>query len=78
MNVPLSEVERAFSLRSEDFEREFGSRLPDPDEPVVTVCMKGIRAAKARDVLRARHGYDNVAVYVGSFAEWAEEKQKET
>ncbi len=57
MNVPLGEVDRAFGLSEEAFSREFGpgSRLPSPDEPVVVFCKAGVRAAKARDVLKARH-----------------------
>ncbi len=40
------------------------------DKPVVTYCQAGVRAAHGAFTLHLM-GYDNVRVYDGSFAEWA-------
>jgi thiosulfate/3-mercaptopyruvate sulfurtransferase len=41
----------------------------EPNQPVVTYCQGGVRAAHAAFSLRLA-GYDNVRVYDGSWAEW--------
>jgi thiosulfate/3-mercaptopyruvate sulfurtransferase len=42
-----------------------------PDQPIVTYCHRGARAATALYALR-RAGFDNVRVFVGSWHEWSE------
>lgn len=77
VNVPLGSVKSAFNLSDDEFKSRYGAgRMPGPDDPIVTFCMRGMRAVKAKDILRSAHGYDNVAVYEGSYTEWAEKHRK--
>jgi len=39
---------------------------------VVVFCKKGVRAFRAKEAMEARHGFDNVSVYVGSYDDWVE------
>eukprot|EP00092_Neocalanus_flemingeri_P007587 GFUD01008189.1.p1 GENE.GFUD01008189.1~~GFUD01008189.1.p1 ORF type:complete len:117 (+),score=34.81 GFUD01008189.1:65-415(+) len=69
-NIPLTEVEEAFKLSSQEFEKKYGFHLPEKEaNNIVTHCMKGGRAGKAQGVLTSL-GYTSVHVYTGSFTDW--------
>jgi len=76
LQVPINDVEAgALGLPPDAFARRFsGAHPPDPDDPVVVFCKRGGRAFRAKEALAARHGFSNVAVYVGSFDDWSERK----
>ncbi|CAG0888156.1 unnamed protein product [Darwinula stevensoni] len=68
--VPLPEVEEAFKLNSESFERKYGCRKPNPEEEnVVMMCGTGRRAKLAIEALRPL-GYHRLKWYSGSFNDW--------
>jgi len=69
VNIPLSEVEFAFSLPEKKFTETFGISKPGMADLIITSCKVGGRAAKMRDKL-AQMGYTGVQAYQGSFAEW--------
>merc|ERR1719295_1692179 len=69
VNIPLSEVEFAFSLPEKKFMETFGISKPGMADLIITSCKVGGRAAKMRDKL-AQMGYTGVQAYQGSFAEW--------
>jgi len=69
VNIPLSEVEYAFSLPEKKFVEAFGISKPGPTDLIITSCKVGGRAAKMRDKLRSM-GYTGVQAYDGSFSEW--------
>merc|ERR1719234_2859206 len=62
VNIPLSEVEFAFSLPEKKFTETFGIGKPGMADLIITSCKVGGRAAKMRDT--------GVQAYQGSFAEW--------
>eukprot|EP00090_Calanus_glacialis_P039333 TRINITY_DN68483_c0_g1_i1.p1 TRINITY_DN68483_c0_g1~~TRINITY_DN68483_c0_g1_i1.p1 ORF type:complete len:130 (-),score=43.37 TRINITY_DN68483_c0_g1_i1:128-478(-) len=72
-NVPVAEVEEAFKLPADQFEKKYGFPLPDKEEKnIVTHCMKGGRALRAKEALKSL-GYVFASDYPGSFTDW---KQK--
>merc|ERR1739838_773848 len=69
-NIPIKEVEAAFKLSSQEFEEKYGFCLPEKDaNNIVTHCMRGGRAGKAKEVMTSL-GYNSVHVYKGSFTDW--------
>lgn len=70
VNIPLSEVEYAFSLPEKKFVEAFGINKPGMADLIITSCKVGGRAAKMRDKLHTM-GYTGVQAYGGSFTEWA-------
>eukprot|EP00092_Neocalanus_flemingeri_P041266 GFUD01044934.1.p1 GENE.GFUD01044934.1~~GFUD01044934.1.p1 ORF type:complete len:123 (+),score=42.59 GFUD01044934.1:95-463(+) len=69
VNIPLSEVEYAFSLPDDKFRDKFGIAKPSKDTSFITSCKIGGRAGKMRDKLNEM-GYTLVKAYTGSFTEW--------
>jgi rhodanese-related sulfurtransferase len=65
----VPELDEALQLEDAAFESKYGFAKPSLDAPLVTHCLKGARAAQARDKLVAQ-GYQNVRVYSGSFGDW--------
>jgi thiosulfate/3-mercaptopyruvate sulfurtransferase len=60
--------DRTFRSESEISDRPELSDL-DRDQPIITYCQGGVRAANAAMALRLS-GFNNVRVYDGSWAEW--------
>ena len=56
LNIPLGDVGQAFALNEDLFEEIYGVHYPEEDDPIVTFCMAGIRAQKAREILMNRFG----------------------
>ena len=69
VNIPLSEVEFAFSLPEKKFMDSHGISKPGTGDLIITSCKVGGRAAKMRDKL-GQMGYTNVQAYPGSFSDW--------
>ncbi|CAG0888161.1 unnamed protein product [Darwinula stevensoni] len=68
--IAVAEVEEAFKMDSDSFERKYGCRKPGPEEEnVVVTCRSGRRAKLAIDALRAL-GYQQLKLYPGAFNEW--------
>ena len=67
--VPLPEITDAFQLDAEGFKSKYGFDKPAQDAAIVTHCLKGGRAAKAKEALDSQ-GFSNVQVYSGSFTDW--------
>ena len=68
-NIPLSEVEYAFSLPEDKFRDKYGIPKPSKDTSFITSCKIGGRATKMRDKLNEM-GYTLVLAYKGSLTEW--------
>ena len=62
-------IEELLALSPADFEARYGYPLPAKSDALVTHCMKGGRAGKAADALKAA-GYTDVKVYQGSYNDW--------
>lgn len=75
VNIPLGMVEEAFKMDGTQFKGIFAFKKPLQHHPVVFLCLKGIRAKKAKDYVDSVHGYSNTYYYPGSFAEWSEKIQ---
>jgi len=69
INIPLSEVEFAFSLPEKKFRESFSIQKPGLGDMFITSCKVGGRAAKMSEKL-ATMGYTRVMVYGGSFSDW--------
>ena len=68
----MSEIGQAFTVLSEEeFTAQYDFKRPGKTEQrkVVTTCKAGARAVNAADQL-LQMGYENVAVYRGSFEHW--------
>ena len=72
-NVPLGEIEGAFSSELDDqsFKEAYGFRKPDVDEVVIFYCRSGSRSDQATEAAK-RLGYKKARNYKGSIWEWAE------
>jgi len=68
VNVPLSEVNRAFALSPEAFLTSYGVPKPAPEETAFS-CKTGVRATEAWELTR-KFGYCDARVYFGSMTEW--------
>jgi len=69
-NIPLPEIEKAFSMNQADFFDMYNFQLPEKDvKNVVLSCSSGRRAATARKILE-EIGYPFLILYEGSFLDW--------
>ncbi|XP_027212896.2 rhodanese domain-containing protein CG4456 isoform X1 [Penaeus vannamei] len=70
-NILLQTLGVSILLPEEDFTDKFGFEKPDIDEPIVVMCLGGIRARTAQLAMIGA-GYKDVRVYVGSYEDWLE------
>jgi rhodanese-related sulfurtransferase len=68
VNVPIDEVESAFSLPDQEFKQKYHFDKPPKDKKIVCYCKMGMRAMKGAETLK-KLGYDNVMQYSG-VADW--------
>ena len=68
-NIPLEEVEYAFSLPEDKFRDKHRISKPSNHMSFITYCKIGGRAKKMRDKLKEM-GYTLVLAYMGSLTEW--------
>ncbi|KIY63674.1 Rhodanese-like protein [Cylindrobasidium torrendii FP15055 ss-10] len=69
VNLPLSTIGSAFSLKSEEFQKQYGFPKPKHSDELTFYCRSGKRSSSASDVA-ARNGYTNVLNYKGSWLDW--------
>jgi len=69
-NIPLDQVEKAFSLAPGDFLAAHGFRMPQKNHLIVTYCKSGRRGGMAVETL-LRLGFLQTKVYPGSWDEWS-------
>ena len=71
--ISVAEVGQAFiNMSPEEFEARYDFKRPEPNntnKQIVTSCKMGIRAVQAAELMK-HAGYENVAVYYGSFNDW--------
>ena len=67
INIPVGNVDEAFSMENEQFEAIIGSEKPNIDEPVIFFCVKGIRAKNASDLVNDKFKYKQSLFYPGPF-----------
>lgn len=79
VHVPLTEMVQAFfTMSPEEFQAEYDFKRPETGftkKQIVTYCKMGIRAEHGAEVLK-QAGYENVAVYYGSFNDWISQNGK--
>ncbi|XP_013779371.2 heat shock protein 67B2-like [Limulus polyphemus] len=76
LNIPLAEVEDAFRLLPNEFEKKYGSSQPSKnDENIIITCRSGRRAKDAIQILE-KLGYNKIRCYCGSFLDWVEKGGK--
>ncbi|XP_076064449.1 thiosulfate:glutathione sulfurtransferase-like [Oratosquilla oratoria] len=71
VNLPLHLIGDALLMAPETFQEKFGFVKPDEKEPIVTMCLLGIRSRTAQLAFMGA-GYTNVRNYLGSFDDWLE------
>ena len=67
-NIPLGEIEEAFNLSTEDFEKKYGFKF-DKTTKLIFYCRSGGRSAKALSII-----FDkglNIFNFKGSILEWS-------
>lgn len=74
-NIPLGEVDQAFQLPADVFERKYNFSKPAPDQSLVLTCRSGRRSNIACEIL-TKLGYDNVMNFSEGWLGW-EEKLKQ-
>lgn len=67
--LTVPEIGSAFELDDAAFKDKYGFDKPAKEAAVVVHCLKGGRAAKAKEAMDGQ-GYTNVQVYAGSFTDW--------
>ncbi|XP_042864793.1 rhodanese domain-containing protein CG4456-like [Penaeus japonicus] len=70
-NIILQMLGVSILLPDEVFADKYGFEKPNVDEPIVVMCLAGIRARTAQLAMMGA-GYKNVRVYVGSYEDWLE------
>lgn len=70
-HVALHELEKAFSLSEEDFQKEYHFSKPQKGEKIICYCRTGGRSARATQFI-ASLGYTQVLNYAGSVYDWAD------
>jgi len=69
-NIPLHELEYAFELVSEDFQKKYGFPKPRKEDVVIFYCRTGGRSAMATAFAKAQ-GFVHAKNYAGSVYDWA-------
>ena len=73
-NIPIHDLDSAFSMSSQAFESAYNFSKPDESDAVVMFCYKGPRAQKASALLSQKFDFENVSFYSGSYEEWFKNK----
>jgi thiosulfate:glutathione sulfurtransferase len=73
INIPVQEIENAFSLSSEDFKHKYNIDRPDEKMRIICFCRSGSRSEYAVEFL-IQNGYKNVYNYQGSMLAWDAKK----
>lgn len=62
-------VRQAIHIPVKQLDEAAAAKLPDHDQPIVTYCAAGPRAAKGAVILR-HLGYKNVTAMTGGYSDW--------
>ncbi|XP_018335422.1 uncharacterized protein LOC108744245 [Agrilus planipennis] len=74
VNIPLAELELAFSRMSEtEFKKNYGRSKPGRDFPIVFSCQAGVRSTQAMRIMQ-RIGYKNLYNYSGGWQDYKARK----
>ncbi|KAL5285572.1 TSTD3.2 family protein [Megaselia abdita] len=73
LNIPVSELESAFSLSDDEFLVKYNRVKPSMDSEIIFSCKLGGRAQKAADQAASR-GFTNAKAYKGSWTEYAQKE----
>ncbi len=65
----MDDLSEAFKLDADAFEAKYSFPRPGPSTQIVTHCLKGGRAAKGMEAIKAA-GHEKTAVYSGSLTDW--------
>ncbi|KAM9440630.1 thiosulfate:glutathione sulfurtransferase [Clarias gariepinus] len=72
INIPLSEVQQAFTLTPDQFTRLYGVLMPEKHSlDVMLYCQRGRRSLTALHIMHSL-GYSRTRHYVGGYGEWFE------
>ncbi|XP_058252855.1 thiosulfate:glutathione sulfurtransferase [Hemibagrus wyckioides] len=76
IHIPVEDVEKEFSLDTQDFQEKFGVPKPQLDShDLVFHCQMGRRGGVATE--KARNlGFTNARNYAGGYKEWSEKEGK--
>lgn len=76
INIPCGSVESALKLPKTFSQFAPNRKFPDVErDKLIFSCQSGMRAGRAACTAQAL-GYENVAVYPGSFSEWSSKMKK--
>ncbi|KAG7314971.1 hypothetical protein KOW79_022274 [Hemibagrus wyckioides] len=71
-NIPLSEVQQAFTLTPDQFLQRFGVPMPEKhSSDVILYCQRGRRSLTALHTVHTL-GYSRAHHYVGGYSDWLE------
>ncbi|KAF7688413.1 thiosulfate sulfurtransferase/rhodanese-like domain-containing protein 1 [Silurus meridionalis] len=71
-NIPLSEVQQAFTLTPDEFTLRYGVPLPEKhSSDVILYCQRGRRSFTALYTVH-KLGYSRTRHYAGGYSEWLE------
>ncbi|XP_072548770.1 thiosulfate:glutathione sulfurtransferase [Salminus brasiliensis] len=71
-NIPLSELEQAFTLTPDQFTELYGVFMPGKNDPnFVLHCQRGRRSLNALEIIQ-RLGYSRARHYAGGYGEWVQ------
>ena len=68
-NVPLSELEKAWELNEEDFEKKYGLKKPSKTDNLIFHCRSGGRSKQATEFAVSKHYH--ATNYEGSILAWS-------
>ncbi|SJX64608.1 uncharacterized protein SRS1_15425 [Sporisorium reilianum f. sp. reilianum] len=74
VNVPLSQLQKAFSGDGGDFVRDFAFPRPAYDDKIVFYCRSGKRSQQALEFAQ-KNGWWNVRNYEGSWLDWVQQEE---
>ncbi|KAH3683198.1 hypothetical protein WICPIJ_005843 [Wickerhamomyces pijperi] len=76
INIPYKSTPGALDLTPEEFEEIFKFAKPSKDSELIFYCQAGVRS-NASVELASMFGYEKLGNYVGSYADWALNQEKE-
>ncbi|XP_053533101.1 thiosulfate sulfurtransferase/rhodanese-like domain-containing protein 1 isoform X4 [Ictalurus punctatus] len=75
-NIPLSEVQQAFTLTPDQFTQLYGVPMPEKhSSDVMLYCQRGRRSLTALHTVHTL-GYSRARHYVGGYSEWLERESQ--
>lgn len=75
VNVPLSQLQKAFSGSGGDFICDFAFNRPEYDDKIIFYCRSGKRSQQALEFVQ-KNGWWNVRNYEGSWLDWVQQEKR--